>query len=171
MFFFRLQPPPAARRAAPWPARSAAPRYPPPRRPAAGGCSRLDGLQLHELLRVLRRVERHDQLTLAHLIPHVDQNPVDMHARGRRRNVVLPVGSISEVNSSRSRTVSPAAASLRVSTRGCSASGAVRFPRRRSRPAARPTSSSTAFFSYPSCSDLFTLLFAPPRSGRTPPSP
>ena len=51
----------------------------------------LDGLQLHELLGVLRGVERHDQLTLTHGIAHLDQNPVDMHARRRGRDVVLLV--------------------------------------------------------------------------------
>ena len=52
----------------------------------------LDGLQLHELLGVLRRVERHDELPLVHGVAHLDQDAVDVHARSRRSDVVLPEG-------------------------------------------------------------------------------
>ena len=52
----------------------------------------LDRAQLHELLRVLRRVERHEQVALAHGVAHVDQDAVDVHARGCRRDVVLAEG-------------------------------------------------------------------------------
>ena len=51
----------------------------------------LDGLQLHQLLGVLRGIERHDELPLAHRIAHLDVNPVDVHARSRRSDVVLLV--------------------------------------------------------------------------------
>ena len=46
-------------------------------------------LVLQPLLVVLRRIERHEQLPRLHARTHVDQNPVDMHARNRRGNIVL----------------------------------------------------------------------------------
>ena len=52
----------------------------------------LDGLQLHQLLGVLRGVERDDQLALAHRIAHLDIDFVDVHARSRRSDIVFLIG-------------------------------------------------------------------------------